>query len=255
MISILKKLIQTSRLDEYRSLIEFGLERGYKFVSLKNWYENDFYQNEKVFLLRHDVDYDNEGAFKMYEIEKELGVTSTFYYRWKTMDLPTMTEIHKKGFEVSLHFETLATYCRAHNIKSKEQVTEEVLQDCLKMFVEEKNAFEEKFWTIKTVCSHGDHRNRLIGIPNHVILNNVSREELGIYFETYDVHILKKIETYISDSSIKNNHNWRYGKSPIEAVENNSRSICLLTHPQHWNYHLRRNLSKISTDIKEHFFN
>ena len=255
MISILKKLTQTSRLEEYRSILEFALEHDYKFTSLKDWYENDFYRDEKIFLLRHDVDYDSEGAFKMFEIEKELGITSTFYYRWKTMDFSTMSEIHKNGFEVSLHFETLATYCRSQKIKSKNQIDDQVLQDCFKLFVEEKKTFEENFWPIKTICSHGDHRNRLIGMPNHVILKNTSRDELGIYFETYDKTIVEKIDTYISDSSIKNNHEWRYGISPKEAVKKKSECICLLTHPQHWNYHLRRNIVKISTDIKEHFFN
>lgn len=255
MISIINKLTQTSRLSEYRSILEHALKHDYKLTSLQDWYENDFYPRKKIFLLRHDVDYDSEGAWKMYEIEKELGAISSFYYRWKTIDPSSMEEMHRHGFEVSLHYETLATYCRAKNIKRGEDVTQQVLQDCFELLLKEKKSFEQQFWSVKTLCSHGDHRNRLIGIPNHIILKDIDRNEIGIYFETYDENILRKIDTYISDSSIKENHKWRYGISPTEAIKSGNNCICLLTHPQHWNYHLRRNLSKVSTDIKEYFFN
>lgn len=251
MISILKKITQNSRLNEYRLILEHALDNGYRLTSLIDWFKNDFYPNEKVFLLRHDVDYDMEGAYRMYQIEKELGAKSTFYYRWKTMDKSSMVEIRNNGFEVSLHFETLATYCRANNIVSADKINVHDFEECYKLLLNEIREFEERFWPINTLCSHGDHRNRLIGIPNHYIIEGKSREEIGIFFETYDKEILNKVDVYISDSSIKNNHEWRYGISPKEAVESKVDCICLLTHPQHWNYHFRRNITKVITDIKE----
>ncbi|MEQ8525108.1 hypothetical protein [Gracilimonas sp.] len=254
MISVIKKIVQTSRLGEYQAILEIALAEGYKITSLKDWYEHGFYPDQNVLVLRHDVDYDNEGAYKMYEIEKRLGVNSTFYYRWSTIHVSTMEEINENGFEVSLHFETLATYCREKNICSGQELTTEDFDICFEKLLDEIRVFQEKFWDIKTICSHGDQRNRLIGIPNHRILEGKDREELGLFFETYDEPIKSKFDAYISDSSIKSNHGWRYGLSPEEAIKQKKKNICLLTHPQHWNYHLSRNIKKVVTDIYEHFF-
>lgn len=252
--SIIKKITQNSRLDEYRAILELALEHGYTVTSLLDWYEHDFYPGKKVFILRHDVDYDAEGAFRMYQIEKGLGVRSTFYYRWYTLQAQTMKEIHENGFEVSLHFETLATYCRSKKITNASQLTEKDYEEAYKKLLEEIDFFEKEFWKIKTICSHGDHRNRLIGIPNHALLQGKDLSNLGIYFETYDEPIKSRFDSYISDSSIKSDHVWRYGVSPEQAMKDGAESICLLTHPQHWNYHLSRNIRKVLVDTYEYFF-
>ncbi len=252
--SVVKKITQSSRLDEYRSIIELALQQGYIVTSLLDWYEHDFYTGKKVLILRHDVDYDAQGAFRMYEIEKSLGVKSTFYYRWYTVHPYTMAKIHSDGFEVSLHFETLATYCRNKKITQASQLTETHYEEAYQNLLNEIDTFEKEFWKIKTICSHGDQRNRLIGIPNHVILQGKDLSRLGIYFETYDEPIKSLFDTYISDSSIKANHAWRYGVPPEHAIQNGNASICLLTHPQHWNYHFSRNIKKVMIDTYEHFF-
>lgn len=253
-MSVLKKIIQRSRLGIYESILNLALKQGYLITSLKDWYEHDFYPEKKVFITRHDVDYDAEGAYKMYQIEKKLGVRSTFYYRWSTMDFDTMKVMHEDDFEVSLHYETLATYARGKKIKSKDELTQKDFANCIQILKKEKELFEEKYWKIYTLCSHGDQRNRLIGVPNFRLLDNENRKDWGIYFEAYDEEIKSKFKAYISDSSIKNNHNWKYGISVEEAIKTNISPICLLTHPQHWNYHFQRNIKKVYTDTLEFFF-
>jgi len=247
---IQKKLIQKSRLEYYENLIKYALDSGYILTSLSDWFENSFYPNEKVFLLRHDVDSDYKGALKMYQIEKKIGVKSSFYFRWKTANKKIMKEIYDNGFEVSLHYETLATYSINNNILKPEKITEKVLKECFDILKDEIEKFEKTYWKTKTICSHGHKRNRRLGIPNWKILENVDRTTLDIYFETYDQNIRNKFNQYISDSSIINNHNWKYGMTPEEAINNRLNVICLLTHPNHWNYSFRKNIIRLFRDFK-----
>lgn len=234
--NIITKLFQTSRLAEYSSLLDFAISNGYLLTSLADWYENQFYPGRKVIVLRHDVDYNPKGAYKMFLIEKERNIKSTYYFRWSTAREKIIKAISSAGFEVSLHYETLATYCRKYKIDNAGQVTEEVIKDCRSILLKEVKDFEYRFGKIKTLCSHGEIWNMKVGIPNHVLIDTRFYKELGIYFETYDQNVLSKFDKYISDSSIKTNHEWKYGLTPTEAINKQIKSICLLTHPNHWDY-------------------
>lgn len=246
---IFKKLFQRSRLDYYKSIIRLALQNDYIVTSLADWYENNFYEGRKVLVLRHDVDLLPVTAYKMFLIERELGVKSTFYFRWLTMDSRVVNHIKAERFEVSLHYETLASYARVKNIFKADQIGQADIQQCVNRLKKEINRFEEKFDKIKTLCSHGDKRNRVLGIPNHKILENVNRDELGIYFETYDQDILSRFDVYLSDSSINENHKWKYGKTPETAISEGAKCICLLTHPHHWVYSIPINICKIYKEL------
>jgi len=62
---IWKKLTQPSRLAEYRHLLEFARNRGYVLTSLIDWYRHYRSKEQRVLILRHDVDVDPVGAAKM----------------------------------------------------------------------------------------------------------------------------------------------------------------------------------------------
>ena len=243
--NIITKLFQTSRLAEYSSLLDFAISKGYLLTSLSDWYENQFYPGRKVIVLRHDVDYNPKGAYKMFMIEKERNIKSTYYFRWSTAREKIIKAISSAGFEVSLHYETLATYCRKYKIYQAELVTEKVIKDCRSILLMEVKGFESRFGKIKTLSSHGELWNMKVGIPNHVLIDPLFYKELGIYFETYDQNILSKFDKYISDSSIMTNHDWKYGLTPTEAINNHIERICLLTHPHHWDYGLIQNIKML----------
>ena len=101
------------------------------------------------------------------------------------------------------------------------------------------------------MASHGEKRNRIIQIRNNKILENINRKELGIYFEAYDNNIQNKFDKYISDSSIMYNFEWKYGQTPFEAIDNELNSICLLIHPNHWDFNFFKNINKLYIDFKE----
>lgn len=239
---VFKKIGQKSRIEEYASIIRLAIENDYKVVSLKDWYHHHRNSTEKVFILRHDVDYDTKGAYTFYQIEKKLGATSTFYFRWCTMNDRVMREMHNNGFEVSLHFETLATYSKENKLYNKTEITDEVIAICQKRLSQEIDLFEQKYWEIDTICSHGDKRNRVLGITNHVLWNSALQDKHQVLFETYDESITSLFQAYISDSSIYNDFKWQHFGSPLDAIKQEKRVICLLTHPIHWNQSLIRNL-------------
>lgn len=126
---IYRKITQKSRLEEYRRILIAAIEHGYRVMTLREWVELGF-PRDKIFLLRHDVDIDARGARRMYEIEKELHVRATYYFRHITMKPTLMKHMLSDGFEVGLHYETLATFIRESRLETKEQLSEDIFTIC-----------------------------------------------------------------------------------------------------------------------------
>jgi hypothetical protein len=242
---ISKKVFQPNRRNEYRKILEFGLQHGYVLCSLYDWFVKYQDSEKKVLILRHDVDYDPEGAFRFYQTEKELGATSSFYFRWKTMKPSLMHKMHRDHFEVSLHYETLADYAKKHQLHHKSDITEEVIASCRKILSEEIDRFELRFFKIHSLCSHGDKRNRELRLPNHILVDEEFKNRHQILFETYDTAIQSKFDAYISDSSIYSNFAWKHAGSPYAMMEAEKQTICLLTHPIHWNQSFFKNIKML----------
>ena len=243
---IVKKLKQTSRIEEYAAVLQAAIDNHYAVVSLRDWYQHYRNSDSKVFILRHDVDYDTEGAYAFFRVERQLGVRSTSYFRWSSMDDTIMREMNDNGFEVSLHFETLASYAKQHRIFDKEAIDERVIAVCQQNLSEEIELFEKKYWKIDTICSHGDKRNRVLGLPNHIIWDDVLKKKHRILCETYEESVTKCFDAYISDSSVYSSFEWQHFGSPIQALEEGRRTICLLTHPIHWNQSFLKNIKMMS---------
>jgi peptidoglycan/xylan/chitin deacetylase (PgdA/CDA1 family) len=129
-LKFFKKIVQKNRLQAYKEVLIYAKENGYIITSLIDWYDNYINSDKKILILRHDVDYDAKGALEMFKIEKELGLKSTFYFRWLTADYTIMKAINNAGFEVSLHYETLATYAKNNNITKTDEVTPDILNLC-----------------------------------------------------------------------------------------------------------------------------
>jgi len=252
-VKFLKKIFQKNRLQIYKEILLYAKSNGYILISLSDWYENYIDSDKKVIVLRHDVDYDAKGAIEMYKIEKELGAKSSFYFRWLTVDDNIMKTINNDGFEVSLHYETLATYAKHNKITKADEITSDVLNLCFNNLKNEIKEFEQKFWKINSICSHGDKVNRQLKVSNYKIIDNTKFEELGIKFNVYNQEIMDKFDAYISDSSIYSNFEWKHFGSPYNAIDNELKTICLLTHPIHWNQGFVKNikmLSKVYSDNK-----
>ncbi len=229
---------QRPRWEEYRHIIRYALGKGYVITSLIRWFEGvDGGEDQKTLIMRHDVDHHRKGAERMHRIERELGVHSTFYFRWSTLDLDLMRRIEESGSEVGLHYETIATYALKHGIFKREGITGRVVKECQSLLKDEIRRFG-KYANIRSISSHGAWWNRHLGIPNKILIENESPSEYGVKMFAYDTQVLERFDKYISDGQASEQY-WRYGTTPIEALNEGLTTICCLTHPNWWDHYWR----------------
>jgi len=105
--------LRSERLDELRALIGRAVDLGYRTLTLSAFAglvdTGQAARPERVLLLRHDIDSDVARARRIWEIERELGVVGTYFFRRETWDVPFMRELVADGYEVGYHYEELAT--------------------------------------------------------------------------------------------------------------------------------------------------
>ena len=227
------------RIKDYRKILSYVIDKGYKCISLIDYFSEYIKRDEKVIILRHDIDEKSRCTRSFFEIEKELGVKSTFYFRWSTVDLKLIEEIRNYGSEVGLHYETVAMLAQRKGITSREQVTEDFIKECAYHLRDEIEQFRKEFGEIYSVSSHGHPINRKIGVSNNIIFEYFNPGWFGIKFEAYDKLLINSLDIYISDGDIFYGF-WRYGMNPMEAADIGKNKILFLSHPHHWD---RLNLS------------
>lgn len=97
-------------LANYERLVVLAIAKGYNFIS----YTDEFVEERKDILWRHDVEFEPDIALKMAEIEHKHGVKATFFFQihspfYNIFD-PHYTEvfhkIHALGHYVGLHFDS-----------------------------------------------------------------------------------------------------------------------------------------------------
>lgn len=230
---ILKTIIFNNRLKTYEKYIRYAIKNGYQVMSLKDFYSN--YKNiGKCLVLRHDVDHVGESTRKMYEIEKKIGVKSTYYFRGCTLDVELAKEMHSFDYDVGFHFETLSDYADEHNLNNVENINK---NEMVKTLRKEICAFEKKVgFSIDSICSHGTATNLKIGHSNNWILDDKELDDSwgGCRFEAYNKKMYDFVDTHIMDCDLLFNYGFAYKDNPYCAIENCSNHIIFLAHPSHW---------------------
>ncbi len=94
--------------DGYRRLVDLLRSNKYAITNYHEWESHD-----KCVILRHDIDYDISKALRFAEVEKEMGVASTFFvlvtsdfyniFSKKNSDM--LKNILELGHEIGLHFD------------------------------------------------------------------------------------------------------------------------------------------------------
>lgn len=197
----------------YREMLKKALNAGFVICNFRDYEKNK--KEEKLIILRHDVDYSPKRALNIAKIEKSLNVKSTFFIRVhgehyhpierKSLDI--FKEILKMGHEIGLHYEA-RTYAKKLGMSPKE------------IFLWEKAILEKIFNT--KILSASEHRDLEGGKqPYHFFIN---KHAVEIEQETYE----KQFQTfYLADSCNK----WNKG-CLCENLEHNH--IQLLVHPDLW---------------------
>ncbi|MBB6453299.1 hypothetical protein HNQ94_001747 [Salirhabdus euzebyi] len=225
-----------NRLGEYKKILQFAIDNGYEMHSISSfWKEINTGLNPKkrYFINRHDIDSDIKRARKIVEIEREIGIISSFYFRLSTLDFELMKEIEKSGGEASYHFEEIATYAKEKNIQSRDLLYEEEHMDRIRQDFKTHLHYlrEVTGLPMRTVASHGDFANRKLNIINHELLSEDVRKELGIDLEVYDDTFMQYVTSRHADRFYPE---FYYPSSPMEAIKNGEKVIYFLSHPRQW---------------------
>lgn len=229
---LIRVILFNNRIQMYRNYILEAKRHGYQVCSMEQFWQ-DKESTKKHFILRHDVDHVSKGTYKMYKIERDCGVVSTYYFRKNTIDEKLMRNMQKNGFEVGLHYETLSDYADENNLDAVSDGDILICRERLKQEIKEFQKILPK--KLSSICSHGASANRRICCSNNILLEGEDYKDYGIIFEAYDKEMYEKyINEHIMDNNICINYGFSYKANPIEAIKNGKKNIIFLTHPNHW---------------------
>lgn len=226
--------LMPSRLGEYESLLRSGLERGYRFVPVRDFWERRdvLLGHERVCVLQHDVDSDPRGARDFWNIERSLGLQSTYYFRLSTLDRRLVSDLAAAGVEVSYHYEELATLAKKLGLRSEDGIRRELprMREMFISNVESLRAGSEM--EIVTVAAHGDFTNRALGIPGNVVVDDSHlRERLGIIGDVWDPEVDDLVTSRHQDTLYP--RFWVRGDL-LNAFASEDSLVWVLFHTKHW---------------------
>ncbi len=228
--------LMPARLDEYRRLLEAFLRAGYAVVSIETFWDlltsTEVDDARRYLILRHDIDTDPATGRRMWEIERDLGVQGSFFFRLSTFDVGLMQAIARSGSAASYHYEELATMAKRERMRSRDQVVAGV-GDAQRAFRHNLAALRARTGLPMTVvASHGDFVNRRFGVPNWVMLDDPGfRKETGIELEAYDDAFMTHVTSRHADTL---HPAYWVPASPVRALERADPVVYLLVHPRHW---------------------
>lgn len=106
-------------LNEYINLLQKLSSDGWRLCGVATFLKDS---ESKSVVLRHDVDRREKNAVTMAELEYDMGIRSTYYFRMderKGFPLQEISKISALGHEVGYHYETLAE-CAGNQNKALE---------------------------------------------------------------------------------------------------------------------------------------
>jgi len=221
-------------LDKYRELLSF-LQDNYNLYTVEGYLVE---RPKKDFvILRHDVDRSPKNALKMAELENEMGVKSTYYFRYPYTFKPDIIKrIHELGHEVGYHYETLS--------KAKGDY-----EKAIRMFERELQEFR-KIVDVKTISMHGSPLSKY---DNRSLWGRYDFREYGIIGEAY-LSVDDPEIYYITDTgrnwgnrhNIRDKHIWKSINGEVRGTDHliraltelRPRKLYITVHPERWGYNI-----------------
>jgi hypothetical protein len=228
-----QNFLMPSRLGEYAQLLEGLIRHGYTFLTVAGLATGakTGHLPALTCVIRMDVDTDLPTARKMFSIEKALGVKTTYYFRLRPFDAGFARSVAAHGSEVGFHYEELASVAKRLGLRNKAEVDAQ-LPAIREEFVANLAWFAQQvgFWP-KTIASHGDFANRMLGLPNYYVIDKTLLERFGIIAEAYDEWVNAPIQARFSD---REPPAWWDPGPPDEAVRRLVPCVYILVHPRQW---------------------
>ncbi|MFW9956849.1 MAG: hypothetical protein ACFFCT_02150 [Candidatus Odinarchaeota archaeon] len=205
------------RLDQYRAFLHIIKDDRFDVVLFNDHLRDDFSKNKVNVLLRHDVDISLSRARKMYEIEKEQGIKSTYFFRMHAEKYSyneaksLIAQLVNDGYGIGLHYDELS-FTRGNKEKA------------IALFKEDLSELR-KIGTTHIVCAHGHSKYK-----NRAMWEELDRESLQVW-SAYDI----KHDLYISEAGGKRIVDSE-GKHILQKIEETTMGqvIQVLIHPDWW---------------------
>jgi hypothetical protein len=257
LLRIKKDYLFAPRHEEYRHILQVAREQGYQVMSLLEFYLNqEELARQRVLALRHDVDNNIlKGVRLFFDLEKEFGVSATYYFRLKTFEMTQIVrEILEYGSEVGYHFEEPATLAKRYRIRSRRELEKEENRKRIDEMMEHNiQSINSKLGTqIKSLCSHSDFYNRQLGVQNHAFLPDRIRWRFNILFEAYDPSFTCLFDGCVYDVT-DDSYLWHDNYSPVKAMSDGVAKIYVLTHPRQWHpapiLNTRENMQRLFQEL------
>ncbi len=99
--------------SKYKILLQQLVTNDFKCTSFADYLQNS--HNSQIFILRHDVDLLPQNALAMAQLEHDLGIRGTYYFRIvpASFNPQIIEQIAKFGHEVGYHYEDVSLVAKA----------------------------------------------------------------------------------------------------------------------------------------------
>lgn len=227
-------------LDYYESIILIALGAGYKFMTLREYYDAGC-PKEKCFILRHDLDKLPSSLPGMLKVEEKHNVrSSTFvcihgdYNLFSPRVLLMIQSAQNRGHEIGLHTNFMEVGRIVERIRPSwddfPTSGRGVFDEIHRVLESELIAVRSQFDNINSIACHRDinyTHNSLPWLQEHW---EKLKEEFDLHYEAYDKKIFDGA-VYVNEG-LKPHLCWR-DKAPEDVIKT-GRSIYLLTHSHWW---------------------
>lgn len=171
------------QLNYYSKLLKILISNNFYFQSFYQYLT--FHQN-KIIILRHDVDLKPQNSLKTALIEKDLNIRGTYYFRIvkESYDVEIIKRIADLGHEIGYHYETMDTASKRLSLNRKklnEKEFDKLIDEAYNEFCFNLEEFR-KIYPVKTICMHGSPRSVF---DNRDIWKKYNYKQLGIIGEPY----------------------------------------------------------------------
>ncbi|MBO5816438.1 MAG: hypothetical protein J6R26_00615 [Paludibacteraceae bacterium] len=235
----------------YRSLLESLLQQGYQFLTFEQYClltssspDHLITSSPKYILLRHDVDLKAANSLATAQIEHELGICATYYFRVvpQSNQPDIIRSIAALNHEIGYHYEDMAI-CQGDHQRAYAHFQEQLV-------------YFRQFYPVRTICMHGAPTSQwdgkelwkhyyyrdlgIIGEPYFDIdfSQMFYLTDTGRCWDGYKVSVRDKIPVY-QDQWNAQGLVYHTTSDVIRAAEQGSlpSRIMITTHPQRWTDH------------------
>ena len=207
------------------------LDAGYVPLTVRDYLAGQ-HRGRRCAVLRHDVDRRSANALAMAELEADLGIAATYYFRYPATFVPeVIARTHALGHEVGYHYEVLAK-------------TGGDYKKAIDLFGRELAEFRE-ICDVRTICMHGSPLSRY---DNRDLWEAYDFREFGVVGEAY-LSMVDSSLRYFTDTgrSWNGKHSVRDVMPGMQAVpvettddlvrwieSSGAEGLYLTVHPERW---------------------